>query len=32
MGMFEAQVVVQSVENVVALDEEELRENGSKPH
>ena len=32
MGMFDAQIVVQSVENVVAVAEEEIRERQSKPH
>jgi hypothetical protein len=31
MGMFDAQIVVQSLENVVAVDDEELRGNPSKP-
>lgn len=31
MGMFDAQIVVQSVENVVAVDETDLRKNQPKP-
>jgi hypothetical protein len=31
MGMFDAQIVVQSVENVVAVDESEIRKSASKP-
>jgi hypothetical protein len=32
MGMFDAQIVVASVEKVVAVDESELREPASVPH
>jgi hypothetical protein len=32
MGMFDAQIVVQSVENVVAVAEDEIRERKSKSH
>jgi hypothetical protein len=31
MGMFDAQIVVQSVENVIAVDESEVRKSPSKP-
>jgi hypothetical protein len=31
MGMFDAQIVVQSVENVIAVDESEIRKSASKP-
>lgn len=31
MGMFDAQIVVQSVENVTAVDESVIRKSASKP-